>query len=226
MPLPVILGHEVAGRISAIAPDVTTALVVGDRVTVETDAYRCGRCVYCRREEYNRCPYREGIGTTVDGGLADQLVMPVETVHRLPDGVSLVAGALTEPLAVAVHAVVERSPSLAGEVIVVFGPGAIGLLCAQVARAVGATVVLVGRSRHADRLALARRFGIHHTSTPSRRTSQASREADRRLRGAHPVRVQWRRGRAGGRAVAPAPRGSGRARRVLHRAARSSTSTG
>jgi len=163
MRLPVILGHEVAGKISAIAPDVTTDLVVGDRVTVETDAYRCGRCAYCRREEYNRCPYREGIGTTVDGGLADQLVMPAETVHRLPDGVSLVAGALTEPLAVAVHAVVERSPSLVGEVVVVVGPGAIGLLCAQVARAVGATVVLVGQSRHADRLALARRFGIHHT---------------------------------------------------------------
>jgi 2-desacetyl-2-hydroxyethyl bacteriochlorophyllide A dehydrogenase len=162
MRLPVILGHEVAGRIRAIAPDVTTHLAVGDRVTVETDAYRCGRCEYCRKEEYNRCPFRLGIGTTVDGGLADQLVMPADTVHRLPDGTSLVAGALTEPLAVAVHAVIERSPSLAGEVVVVIGPGAIGLLCAQVARAVGATVVLVGRSRHAARLALARELGVHH----------------------------------------------------------------
>jgi 2-desacetyl-2-hydroxyethyl bacteriochlorophyllide A dehydrogenase len=163
MRLPVVLGHEVAGTISAIAPDVTTHLVVGDRVTVETDAYRCGRCAYCRKEEYNRCPYRQGIGTTVDGGLADQLVMPADTVHRLPDGISIVAGALTEPLAVAVHAVIEQSPSLAGEVVVVVGPGAVGLLCAQVARAVGATVVLVGRRRHADRLALARRLGVEHT---------------------------------------------------------------
>jgi 2-desacetyl-2-hydroxyethyl bacteriochlorophyllide A dehydrogenase len=162
MRLPVTLGHEVAGRIAAIAPDVTTHLAVGDRVTVETDAYRCGRCEYCRKEEYNRCPYRTGIGTTADGGLADQLVMPADTVHRLPDRISMAAGALTEPLAVAVHAVVEQSPPLAGQVVVVIGPGAIGLLCAQVARAVGATVVLVGRSRHAGRLALARTLGIDH----------------------------------------------------------------
>jgi L-iditol 2-dehydrogenase len=163
MRLPVILGHEVAGTIGAIAPDVTTDLAVGDRVTVETDAYRCGRCAYCRREEYNRCPNRLGIGTTVDGGLAERLVMPADTVHRLPDGLSLAAGALTEPLAVAVHAVIERSPALAGQVAVVIGPGAIGLLCAQVARAVGATVVLVGRSRHAEKLALARTLGVTHT---------------------------------------------------------------
>ena len=107
MPVPRTLGHEVAGTIREIAPDVETDLAVGDRVTVETDAYRCGRCEYCRKEEYNRCPYRLGIGTTVDGGLADQLVMPVETVHRLPAGMSLAAGALSEPLAVSVHAVVE-----------------------------------------------------------------------------------------------------------------------
>ena len=163
MTLPRTLGHEVAGTIREIAPDVETALQVGDRVTVETDAYRCGQCEYCRKEEYNRCPYRLGIGTTVDGGLADQLVMPAATLHKLPDGLSMAAGALSEPLAVAVHGVVEQSPPLAGEVVVVIGPGAIGMLCAQVARAVGATVVLVGRSRHADKLALARRLGIPHT---------------------------------------------------------------
>jgi L-iditol 2-dehydrogenase len=163
MTVPRTLGHEVAGTIREIAPDVETALQIGDRVTVETDAYRCGNCEYCRKEEYNRCPYRLGIGTTVDGGLADQLVMPAATLHKLPDGLSMAAGALSEPLAVAVHGVVEQSPPLAGEVVVVIGPGAIGMLCAQVARAVGATVVLVGRSRHADKLALARRLGIPHT---------------------------------------------------------------
>lgn len=163
MTTPRTLGHEVAGTIREIAPDVTSDLAVGDRVTVETDAYRCGTCEYCRKEEYNRCPYRLGIGTTVDGGLADQLVMPADTVHKLPEGMSMAAGALSEPLAVAVHAVVEQSPSLAGEVVVVIGPGAIGMLCALVARAVGATVVLVGRTRHAEKLELARSLGVHHT---------------------------------------------------------------
>ena len=163
MTTPRVLGHEVAGTIREIGPDVQTSFQVGDRVTVETDAYRCGVCEYCRKEEYNRCPYRLGIGTTVDGGLADELVMPITTLHKLPDGLSMAAGALSEPLAVSVHAVIEQSPSLAGEVVVVIGPGAIGMLCAQVARAVGATVVLVGRSRHAERLALARELGIPHT---------------------------------------------------------------
>ena len=162
--VPRILGHEVSGTIADLGDGVDRPdLAVGDRVTVETDAYLCMRCEYCRQEQYNRCPYRLGIGTTTDGGLADQLVMPERAVHRLPDNVSLLAGALTEPLAVAVHGVVERSPSLAGEVVVVVGPGAIGLLTAQTAQAVGATVVLVGRARHEDRLARARAMGILHT---------------------------------------------------------------
>ena len=161
-PVPRTLGHEVAGRVAAIAPDVQTDLKVGDPVTVETDAYRCGKCAYCLVGQANRCPHRKGIGTTVDGGLAEQLAMPAETVHRLPDDVPLTAGALTEPLAIAVHAVIERSPSLAGEVVVVVGPGAVGMLCAQVARAVGATVVLVGRSRHEARMNRAREMGIDH----------------------------------------------------------------
>ena len=161
--VPRILGHEVSGSIRAIGGDVDRPdLAVGDRVTVETDAYLCMRCEYCRREEYNRCPNRLGIGTTTDGGIADQLVMPARAVHKLPDRISFAEGALTEPLAVAVHGVVERSPSLAGQVVVVIGPGAIGLLSAQVARAVGATVVLVGRARHHAQLARAREIGIKH----------------------------------------------------------------
>ena len=173
---------------------MTAHLAVGDRVTVETDAYRCGNCEYCLKGEYNRCPYRLGIGTTVDGGLADQLVMPAETVHKLPEGLSMAAGSLSEPLAVAVHAVIEQSPSLAGEVVVVIGPGAIGLLCAQVARAVGATVVLVGRSRHADRLELARRLGVDRTVDSRDRGRRGGRPVDdRRLRRAQRVRVQRRR---------------------------------
>lgn len=155
------LGHEASGRIVAIAPGgVRDDLRVGDRVTFETDAYLCMRCDACRTEQYNRCPNRRGIGTTADGALADRIAMPERAIHVLPDSVSLVEAALTEPLAIAVHAVVEQSPSLVGEVVVVIGPGAIGQLCARVARAVGATVVLVGRSRHAASLAKARNAGI------------------------------------------------------------------
>ncbi|MGN7703854.1 zinc-binding dehydrogenase [Cellulosimicrobium sp. 22601] len=158
-----VLGHEIAGVVRWVGPAADRPdLRPGDRVCVETDASLCLRCAYCRTEQYNRCPHRTGIGTTTDGGLADQLAVPGRAVHRLPDDVTLLEGALVEPLAVAVHAVVERSPALAGEVVVVTGPGAVGLLVAQVAVACGATVVLVGRSRHAVRLATARALGVQH----------------------------------------------------------------
>ncbi|WP_028709243.1 alcohol dehydrogenase catalytic domain-containing protein [Propionicicella superfundia] len=162
--IPRTLGHEASGVIAEIGAAANRPdLAVGDRVTVETDAYLCMTCVYCKQEEFHRCRNRRGIGTTADGALADYLVIPARAVHRLPDNVPLLAGALTEPVAISVHAVIERSPSLAGEVVVVVGPGAVGQLCAQVARAAGATVVLAGRSRHAGQLARAREAGIHYT---------------------------------------------------------------
>lgn len=159
---PRILGHEASGRVvrlgeAVIRPD----LEPGTPVTFETDAFLCMRCPACRREEYNRCPNRRGIGTTADGALADRIAMPERAVHPLPEGVSLRAGALTEPLSIAVHAVLERDlGSLAGEVVIVTGPGAVGQLTALTARAVGAIPVLVGRTRHRDRLDRARECGV------------------------------------------------------------------
>ncbi len=152
--IPRTLGHEASGVIAELGSGLQRSdLSIGDRVTFVTDAYRCGTCRYCRRGQDQRCPNRKGIGTTADGALADALAMPESAVHKLPDEVSLLAGALTEPLAISVHAVIERSPSLAGEVVIVTGPGAIGALTSAVATQVGATTVLVGRSRHAQQLA-------------------------------------------------------------------------
>jgi 2-desacetyl-2-hydroxyethyl bacteriochlorophyllide A dehydrogenase len=162
--IPRTLGHEASGIVTEIGADANRPdLALGDRVTVETDAYLCMSCVYCKQEEFHRCRTRKGIGTTADGALAEYLVMPARAVHKLPDSVPLVVGALTEPVAISVHAVIERSPSLAGEVVVVIGPGAVGQLCAQVARAAGATVVLAGRTRHSAQLARARAAGVHYT---------------------------------------------------------------
>ncbi|MGA4508064.1 zinc-binding dehydrogenase [Propionibacteriaceae bacterium G1746] len=165
--VPRALGHEAAGIIAAVGDDVQVApgarpWQVGDRVTVETDAVLCMACRWCRTEQYNRCPNRLGIGRTADGALADYLVMPARALHLLPDTVPLLSAALTEPTAVSVHAVIEQSPSLAGEVVVVIGPGAVGQLCAQVARAAGATVIMAGLARHEARLSTALQSGIHH----------------------------------------------------------------
>ncbi len=160
--IPRILGHELSGVIVGVGEGVSD-LSVGDRVTTETDAFVCGTCSYCRSGNEHMCPQRKAIGTSADGGFADYLAIRAAGVHRLPDEVSFAAGALSEPLAVAVHAVHERGQVQPGEWVVIIGPGTIGLLAAQVALACGGRVVVTGLSRHSERFRLARSLGIEHT---------------------------------------------------------------
>lgn len=159
---PLILGHELSGVIVETGTGVTD-FSVGDRVTTETDAYVCGTCGFCRSGNEHLCPARKAIGTTTDGGFADYLAIRAASVHRLSAKVSFEAGALAEPLAVAVHAVCERGQVQPDEVVIVIGPGAIGLLAAQVAKALGARVVVAGLSRHSERFQMAKQLGIEHT---------------------------------------------------------------
>lgn len=165
--IPRIPGHEVAGVVAAIgpaAPGVPITVAVGDRVVLETDAYLCRDCEWCRTEQFNRCPNRTGIGRSAHGGLAEQILIRADAAHRLPDTATLLEGALAEPLAVAVHSVLELPLGVEpGAVVVVIGPGAVGQLVAQVAHAAGARVVMLGRDRHAARLATARAAGAVDT---------------------------------------------------------------
>jgi L-iditol 2-dehydrogenase len=159
---PLVPGHELAGVVAAVGPGVA-GVRVGERITTETDATVCGACAYCRAGDQHLCPARTAIGTTAGGGLADFVAVPASGIHALPAGVDFACGALTEPLAVAVRAVIERAAVRAGEEVVVVGPGTIGLLVAQVARSCGANVVVAGLERHTDRFRLARALGIERT---------------------------------------------------------------
>lgn len=163
--IPRILGHEVSGVVAAIGndvPGVPVGVSVGDRVVMETDAYLCRSCHWCRTEQFNRCPYRTGIGRTAQGGLAEQINIRADAVHRLPDRVSLLEGALLEPLAVAVHSVLEGPFTVGpGSTVVVTGPGTMGQLVAQVCTAVGARVIMVGLDRHETRLQIAKSNGVY-----------------------------------------------------------------
>jgi len=156
---PRILGHELSGTITEIGEGVE-GLSLGQRVTTETDASFCGTCAFCLKGDMHLCAKRTGIGTTADGGFADFVAVPAGGVHPLPAAVDLLSGALTEPLAVAVHAVIERGLVQAGERVAVVGPGTVGLLAAQVAQMQGATATLVGLVGHRDRFRLARDLGI------------------------------------------------------------------
>jgi L-iditol 2-dehydrogenase len=95
----------------------------------------------------------------VNGGFAPYVVVPERNVHRLPEGVSFQEGALTEPLACVVHGALELPKVTAGDVAVIAGPGAIGLLALQAVRAAGASVIVLGTSVDRRRLDLARELG-------------------------------------------------------------------
>ena len=156
---PHIPGHEFSGEVVTLG-DGVTGVREGDRVGVEVHV-GCGRCARCAESLYNLClnyGKRETghahIGFTVPGGLAEYVAVPASALHVLPAGVSLEDGAWTDNLGVALWAL-ERGRVTAGEKVVVVGPGAIGLCAAQLARALGASVTLVGRG---ERLARSRPF--------------------------------------------------------------------
>lgn len=161
---PMILGHEFAGEVAAVG-EGATGWAVGDRVVSETSTGSCGVCTLCRNGERQICASKRAPGIGRDGAFADYLVMPAGLLHRVPSGLSLEEAALAEPTAVSVHAVVERAGVRPGDRVVVLGPGPIGLLCLQVARAAGAGLVVVsGTARSARvRLPLARALGADHT---------------------------------------------------------------
>ncbi|HLZ08134.1 MAG TPA: zinc-binding dehydrogenase [Chloroflexota bacterium] len=159
---PVVLGHELVGRVADIGSDVTS-LTVGDRVITETYFRTCGRCRACLAGQLNLCPERRSIGTHVNGGFTRYVLVPAIKVHRLPDSIDDISAALTEPLACCVHGVLELAGVIPGDLAVLSGPGAIGLLSGQVAKSAGATLVVVGTKADEGRLELARQLGADHT---------------------------------------------------------------
>jgi L-iditol 2-dehydrogenase len=83
---PVVLGHEVAGEIAELGEGVT-GLSLGQRVTTETYFSTCGACRYCRGGHANLCLSRRSIGSAVNGGFTDYVVVPAANIHPLPENV-------------------------------------------------------------------------------------------------------------------------------------------
>ncbi|HUJ76628.1 MAG TPA: alcohol dehydrogenase catalytic domain-containing protein, partial [bacterium] len=159
---PVVMGHEFSGVIDQLGPGVT-GWQEGDRVVSETSYEVCGACRYCRGGFYNLCPDRKVLGYWHDGAFAPYTVVPAHRLHRLPPEISLAQGAMVEPTACVCHGVCELIELHAGDVVLVSGPGAIGLTAAQVALAAGATVIVCGTGEDRARLETAARLGAHAT---------------------------------------------------------------
>jgi L-iditol 2-dehydrogenase len=164
---PVVLGHEIAGLVAAVGDGVDN-VALGARVTTETYFSTCGVCQYCRSGHKNLCLQRKSIGSKVNGGFTNYVIVPAGNVHCLPEGVDFEAGALTEPLACVVHAVLTHHSIAPGDIAVIAGPGAIGLLTLQVVKAAGATAIVLGTDQDWHRLALARDLGADHVANVQR----------------------------------------------------------
>lgn len=149
---PLVLGHEAAGEIAAVG-DAVTDFKIGDRVVFEPQR-PCETCKFCRQGIYNLCKNMKFTGSAsadppVQGSLQQLYNHSAKFVYKLPDSISWEEAAVIEPLAVAIHAI-NRSDLKTGQSVLILGAGAVGLLCASVARVAGAsrvTIVDIEQSR-------------------------------------------------------------------------------
>jgi L-iditol 2-dehydrogenase len=161
---PVTIGHEVSAEVGEVGEGVDGGWL-GARVVSETYFSTCGRCDHCRAGRINLCPERRSIGTHVDGAFAPRLHVPVTNLHRIPDWLDGHVAALAEPLACVCHALLEPAVVREGEAVLVTGPGPVGLLAAQVARAAGGHVHIRGLPRDRVRLEAARSLDLETSTT-------------------------------------------------------------
>jgi L-iditol 2-dehydrogenase len=135
-----------------------TGLAPGDRVTVFPLLW-CGRCPACEEGKYAQCCDYDYLGSRRDGAFAEFVVAPRRNVIRVPDRVTLEGAAMTEPAAVALHALRRAGGCAAGDAVAIFGAGPIGLLVAQWAKHMGASHVVLF-DIVAEKLATARGLGF------------------------------------------------------------------
>lgn len=137
---PVVLGHEFSGVVEAVGPGVD-AVTVGDHVTVDPNMY-CGKCHYCQIGKKQLCTHLQAYGVNHNGGFAEGCVVKQEQCYLLAPEVPLEYGAMTEPLACALHGI-DRSNIRQGDTVCVLGGGAVGLMMVQLAKMAGASTVLL-----------------------------------------------------------------------------------
>ena len=181
-------GHEYMGTVAALGPGVDE-FAIGDRVTVEIHA-GCGQCKRCRMGMYTSClnyglnygdvdKGHRANGFTTDGGFAEYAINNINTLIRIADSMSDEEATLVVTAGTAMYGLTELGGLIAGESVVVIGPGPIGLLGVAVAKALGANPVILTGTRDA-RLEKGRQLGADHVVNVAREDAVA---AVRRING-------------------------------------------
>ncbi|MBS7654853.1 zinc-dependent dehydrogenase, partial [Candidatus Bathyarchaeota archaeon] len=166
--LPRILGHEFAGEIQKVGANLKNHLKAGMRVIVNPNMY-CGRCRYCVTGRHELCNSRYALGIDVDGAFAEYIKIPPEAfktggVCEVPDNLSYEEAALVEPLSACLHGQ-EFAHTGVGDIVAVIGAGPIGLMHIALAKAIGASKVIVSEVDD-ERLKEAANFGADYLINP------------------------------------------------------------
>jgi alcohol dehydrogenase, propanol-preferring len=157
---PLILGHEIAGRVVEKGASVA-GLEIGDRVGVPWVHWTCGECEFCREGNENLCVKQQITGVTVDGGYAEFVRVPASHATKIPEGLSSVEAAPLFCAGVTVYRALRQANVKPGQRLAVFGVGGLGHVAVQIGRGLGANVIAIDISD--EKLAQARSLGASAT---------------------------------------------------------------
>jgi alcohol dehydrogenase, propanol-preferring len=157
---PLILGHEIAGRIAEVGVNVRD-LRIADRVGVPWLYWSCGECEFCKEGNENLCAKQSITGVTVDGGFAEFLKVRATHATRIPSALSALEAAPLFCAGVTVHRALKKAKISSGQRLAIFGVGGLGHLAIQLASALGAEITAIDISE--TKLETARTLGAVKT---------------------------------------------------------------
>lgn len=159
--LPLIMGHEVAGVVDKLGAGCTQ-YKVGDRVVLRARD-TCGECHYCKKNLEFLCEHIKGVlGSTMNGGYAEYVVIPEKLLVRIPDGLPFEKAAVTtDSVATSYNALVNKINIKPGDSVLIMGVGGLGMNAVQIAKALGAVVIAADLSD--AKLELAKKVGADYT---------------------------------------------------------------
>ncbi|MCK5291504.1 MAG: zinc-binding dehydrogenase [Thermoplasmata archaeon] len=157
---PIILGHEISGTVEK-AGEKVEHFKEGDAVLIPP-VFSCGHCTWCRQGRGTICTNQIMVGNHRDGGFAEYVSVPADSIFHLPSNVPLKeASIISDAISTPYHAVVNRGKVKAGETVAIFGCGGVGLSAVQMASVVGASVIAV--DIFDEKLEMAKKLGASET---------------------------------------------------------------
>ena len=158
--VPVIMGHEFSGVVEAVGPEVKE-FSVGDKIMAESNV-SCGYCKNCHKGKTNVCDHSYMRGLTIDGTMAEYVKVEERCAHKVDEKTKFSSAAIAQPCSVVIHGVFDNCNITPGDSVVVFGPGIMGNVAAQLAQIKGAgKVFIVGTDADAAlRLPAAKDLGL------------------------------------------------------------------